>query len=52
MVQTPWMRDLFEVRALKNSWAGDVDQQLKALAILAEDLSLFPSTHVAAHSRL
>lgn len=52
MVQTPWMRDLFEVRALKNPWAGDVAQQLKAVATLAEDPSLFPSTHVAAQSRL
>lgn len=52
MVQTSWMRDLFEVRALKNPWAGDVAQQLKAPTILAEGLSLFPSTYVAAHSRL
>ena len=33
-------------------WAGDIVQELRALAVLPEDLSSTPSTHMAAHNYL
>ena len=33
-------------------WAGETAQRLRALAALAEDLSLIPSTHMVAHNHL
>jgi hypothetical protein len=33
-------------------WAGEMAQQLRALAALAEDLGSIPSTHTAAHNCL
>jgi hypothetical protein len=33
-------------------WAGEMAQQLKALAALSEDLCLIPSTYLIAHNYL
>lgn len=34
------------------NWTGEMSQRLRTLSALPEDLNLFPSAHMAAHSHL
>jgi hypothetical protein len=44
------MNEKFSLR--KKIWAGEMAQQLRALAVLPEILSSIPSNHMVAHNHL
>ena len=47
-----YLHVITKVRIFCNVRAGEMAQQLRALAALPEDLSSIPRTHMAAHNHL